>query len=43
MTSINRKRLMQVGVLILVLIALALTVHFGGGWAVDTFKEMHGM
>jgi hypothetical protein len=39
----NRKRIIQVGVVLLVIMVVALTIHFGGAWAVDTFKEMHGL
>jgi hypothetical protein len=39
----NRKNVVRLGFIIIAIVAVLLTLHFGGGWAVETFKEMHGM
>ncbi len=39
----NRKRLTQLGIALILLVVIGLALHFGGSWAVETFKEMHGM
>ena len=41
--QINRKKAIQVGLLIFTVLLILLLVYVGGGWVIETFKEMHGM
>lgn len=41
--NINRKQLTQISIGIVVILLIIAFIMFGGSWAVDTIKEMHGM
>ncbi len=33
----------RIGFILIAIVLFLLTLHFGGGWLFETFKEMHGM
>lgn len=41
--TIKRKQITQVSIGLAVLALLIVLVIFGGGWFIETFKEMHGL
>lgn len=41
--NITRKQLTQIGISIFVILMIAALIAFGGSWAVEAIKEMHGM
>jgi hypothetical protein len=41
--NITRKQLTQISIGLVVIAVIVVLVMFGGSWAVDTFKEMHGL
>lgn len=39
----NRKKVVRIGLVLIVIVLVLLTLHLGGGWLIETFKDMHGM
>lgn len=39
----NRKRIIQIGLVVVIIVVIMGSLHLGGPWVVETFKEMHGL
>ncbi len=39
----NQTKAVRIGLILVAIVLILLTLHLGGGWLVETFKEMHGM